>query len=195
MLSWVESELESYNVAFPLRLSDSQVNTNKQKQSSDDRNRIRKTQPNNLIFIIIHITLIDYNYKTIVIIIIIIAIMANKPRITTSILRSLLSLVFVILLKGYASHVFSGRFSMMRWQQSNFDHQECSIFESFVFQTNARVIYAEDYYVYNNNHIVSRHSQSFIDMFPKCALLAWILWNRRLAEFCLDDPFVKYFIS
>ena len=140
-------------MASPLRLSDSQVNTNKQKQSSDDRNRIRKTQPNNLIFIIILITLIKYDYNTIVIIIIIIVIMANKARITTSILRSLLSLVFVILFKGYESHVFSGRFSMMRWQQSHFDHQVCSIFQSFVFQTNARVIFAEDYYVYNNKQL------------------------------------------
>ena len=116
-------------------------------------------------FIIIHITLLKYKYYTIVIIIIIMVIMANKARITTSILRSLLSLVFVILFKGYDSHVFSGRFSMTRWQQSHFDHQECSLFQSFVFQTNARVISAEDYYVYNNNHTVSRHSQFFIEIF------------------------------
>ena len=108
---------------------------NKQKQSCEDRTRIRKTQPNNLIYIIIHITLIKNNHS-IIVIIIIIAIVAIKARISTSIIRSL---VFDILFKGYASHVFSGRSSMMRWQQSHFDNQECSLFQIFVFQTTARL--------------------------------------------------------
>ena len=116
---------------------------NKQKQSSEDRTRIRETQPNNLIYIIIHITLIKNNHNNIVIIIII-AIVAIKARISTSIIGSLLSLVFVILFKGYASHVFSGRSSMTRWQQSNFDHQECSLFSDFRFSDYCKVISAEN---------------------------------------------------
>ena len=64
--------------------TDRKVNTYKQKQSSEDRTRIRKTQPYNIIFIINHITLIKYNYYIIVIIIIVIVIVANKERISTT---------------------------------------------------------------------------------------------------------------